>query len=121
LRTHYVEPRSGIERLAGIGLALALVFPSLVWIKIDRRFWPWDQAWYGQVSADLYYTLVHDPAGWFHAMHVLLPLRPPLVSWLGQLFVPLGIAIGNIDFALLFMVVLTQAVNLADPIHSTLW
>lgn len=68
----------------------------------------WDQSWYGEVSSDLFYSFIHDIVHWYQAMIVLIPSKPPLLVWVGQFFVPIGLAIGNIEIALLFFVLLTQ-------------
>jgi len=89
------------------GIAFLLA-PSLVWIYKDHSVWPWDQAWYGQVSADLWFWLGHSLRQWIATMADGLNMKPPGVSWLGQWFVPLGAVFGSIEAALLFSVLLTQ-------------
>jgi hypothetical protein len=37
-------------------VAAILVVPSALWIWRDHTIWPWDQAWYGEVSVDLWYA-----------------------------------------------------------------
>lgn len=93
------------DRWIGLGVALFAMIPSFVWISQDSRIWPWDQAWYGEVSADLWYLLNHDLLGWLRGMLRLLPQKPPLVSWLGQFLVPVGLAVGNVEAALLLLCV----------------
>jgi hypothetical protein len=93
------------DRWIGLGVALFAMIPSLVWISQDSRIWPWDQAWYGEVSADLWYLLNHDLLSWLRGMLRLLPQKPPLVSWFGQFLVPVGLAVGNVEAALLLLCV----------------
>ncbi len=90
-------------------LALALCAPSVIWIALNRSLWPWDPAWYGEVSVDLWYRLTCDTATWPWAMVRAFASKAPLVAWIGQFFVPLGRALGSVDFALLLSIVLTQA------------
>jgi hypothetical protein len=85
-----------------------LIVPSLVWICKDHAVWPWDQAWYGQVSADLWFWLGHSLKQWMVTMTEGLSIKPPGIVWIAQFFVPLGTLFGSIEAALLFSVLLTQ-------------
>lgn len=93
-------------------ISLLLLAPSICWVLQDRTVWPWDQAWYGEVTVELYYTLRHNPAGWLAAMAHSIPSKPPGLTWLGQFFVPLGKRIGSVDHALLLVNVLLQFITL---------
>jgi hypothetical protein len=95
------------------GLSIALVLPSLVWISLDRSVWPWDPAWYGQVSVDLWATLRLNHGTWPSLMANAFGIKPPGVAWLGQFFVPWGRLIGSIEFSLLLSVVVTMAGTIA--------
>jgi len=79
---------------------------------LDQRVWPWDQAWYGQVSVELFYKLISSPLDWAGAMVGAFGTKAPGVSWLGQFFVPLGAAIGSIDIGLLLSILATQLLTL---------
>jgi hypothetical protein len=107
------KTRSGIAgllwALSLIGAALA---PNVLWIARDRTPWPWDQAWYGEVSVDLWFNLTHSILDWGRTMLTGLNMKPPGIVWLGQLFVPFGSWCGSIETALLFSVLLTQALAL---------
>jgi hypothetical protein len=94
-----------------VGALLAL--PSFVWISLDRSIWPWDPAWYGQVSIDLWATWRHSPGLWKTSMLNAFGIKPPAIAWFGQLFVPLGGVFGSVQTALLVFLVATQAVSLA--------
>lgn len=94
-------------------LAVLLVLPSLAWIALDRQAWPWDPAWYGELSVDLYYLLRHDPALWPRMMGTAFGQKAPGIAWIGQFFVPLGQWLGSIDAGLLVSIVLTQMAALA--------
>ena len=100
------------ERRNALLVALLLIFPSLLWGWRDRHLWPWDQAWYGEVAADLAFRLEHMRASWFAGMRDFMPSKPPLLPWIGQFFVPLGALIGDIDFGLLLVILLAQALTL---------
>jgi hypothetical protein len=91
----------------------ALLIPSLVWILRDRSVWPWDQAWYGEVSVDLWFWLGHSLNRWWSEMINGLYLKPPGIVWLGQLFVPFRGLFGSVEGALLFSILTTQFILLA--------
>ncbi len=90
-----------------------LLIPSLVWTAKDHSVWPWDQAWYGEVSVDLWFWLGHSLKGWWGEMINGLYLKPPGIVWLGQFFVPFRGIFGSVEAALLFSILLTQFVVLA--------
>ncbi len=92
---------------ACLGIAL-LLLPSVFWIIRDRTIWPWDQAWYGVVSTDLWYWLWHSPQRWAITMSDGLNLKPPGVVWLGQFFVGLRGLLGSVETSLLLSILLTQ-------------
>ncbi len=81
-------------------LALALL-PSAIWITLDRRVFSWDQAWYGQVSVDLYDTLTTAPDHWLEALVTAFGIKAPAIAWIGQFLVPFGRALGALDTTLL--------------------
>lgn len=94
-------------------LIVVLLLPSLVWILRDHRVWPWDQAWYGEVSVDLWFWLGHSLNRWWSEMINGLYLKPPGIVWLGQFFVPFRGIFGSTETALLFSILLTQFILLA--------
>ncbi|HVP11549.1 MAG TPA: hypothetical protein VMV94_10220, partial [Phycisphaerae bacterium] len=99
--------------LGGLLLVIILLAPSVVWIARDRSVWPWDQAWYGEVSVELYRTLRDEPARFWEMMLAALPAKPPGITWLGMWFVPLGQRVfGRIEPALMLSILLCQAVTL---------
>jgi len=89
-----------------------LLLPSLFWIVEDHSIWPWDQAWYGEVTTDLWFWLGRSPVRWSATMAEGMYMKPPGIVWMGQLFVPLKEIFGSIEAALLFSIVLTQIVLL---------
>jgi hypothetical protein len=95
-----------------------LLVPSMVWILTDHHVWPWDQAWYGEVTVDLWANLVSAPSAWPHSMLHALGTKPPAVVWLGQFFCPFASVIGW-EGALLLSVVFTNAISLV-VLHSAL-
>lgn len=104
--------RAFLARAVPCLVALALVSPSLVWLARDRSVWPWDQAWYGAGSVDLFYALIHTPSLWLREMLAVVEAQSPGVVWLGQVFVPLGLLIGSVDDGLLVSILATQAAAL---------
>jgi hypothetical protein len=94
-------------------LLAVLLAPSAVWVARDRTVWPWDQAWYGEVSTDLWFYLSRfHPIGWARHMVTGINLKPPAIVWIGQLFVPMGGILGSVEAALLLSILLTQAMLL---------
>jgi hypothetical protein len=89
-------------------ILLIFTIPNIVWITLDQRVWPWDQAWYGQVSVELFYRLIHSRSGWFQEMISAFGTKAPGTAWLGQFFVPIGQIIGSMDTGLLLSIVATQ-------------
>jgi hypothetical protein len=83
-------------------LFIALLFvPPLVWVLLDRSVWPWDPAWYGEVSVDLYAALLRSFPEWVRMLATGLPDRAPGLVWVGQFFVPLGGPKGLLLFSVL--------------------
>ena len=95
-------------------LCVGLLVPSLIWVAEDRTVWPWDQAWYGEVSADLWFWMGHHSLRrWVGELADGLSMKPPGVVWLGQLFVPLRHIFGSVEVSLLVSILVTQFVLLA--------
>src|SRR5258708_7201308 len=111
LPTQWKVSRPRTKSLAVL-TAVALVLPSLVWAWLDREVWFWDQAWYGQGSVELYQKLVHDPRHWIQAVLSALGPQAPGITWFGQLFVPLGRALGSVDLGLFLSVLVVQVITL---------
>jgi hypothetical protein len=84
------------------------IFPSIIWIFLDQSVFPWDQAWYGKVSIELFYRLTHSPLNWGKDMISALGIKAPGIAWLGQFFVPIGQLVGSIDIGLLLSIIATQ-------------
>jgi len=94
-------------------VALLALSPSIVWVFNDQAVWPWDQAWYGQVSADLWTTLTWHPENWLGEMlHAQSPKAPGL-AWLAQFFVPIGEIFGSIEIGFLILILSFQFLSLA--------
>jgi hypothetical protein len=89
-------------------LISVLLIPSALWIALDHAVWPWDPAWYGEVSVDLWFWLGHSLGQWCGLMATGLSMKPPGIVWIGQFFVPLGQFMGSIEAGLLLSVLLTQ-------------
>jgi hypothetical protein len=84
-----------------------------VWISVDRSLWPWDEAYYGTGSIDLWATLRLAPGSWVNAMTHAFVIWPPGIAWIGQFFVPLGGVLGSDRVALLLSTEVAIAVALA--------
>jgi hypothetical protein len=110
-KTLFKMPPAMVELLCLVSLVGVLI-PNILWIVRDHTPWPWDQAWYGEVSVNLWFNLTRSMSNWLHTMLAGIDMKPPGVVWLGQLFVPLGWMSGSIESALLFSVVLAQALTL---------
>jgi hypothetical protein len=82
-------------------VGLVLVAPSFAWVAIDRSLWPWDEAYYGSGSIDLWATLRLTQRAWWDAMTHVFVIWPPAIAWIGQFFVPLGGVLGSDQIALL--------------------
>lgn len=85
-----------------------LMVPAVFWIAVDKTVWPWDPAWYGEVSVELWYTLVHDPLRWPRLMLQAFGTKAPGTAWIGQFFVPFGQLLGSIELGLLLSILLVQ-------------
>ena len=88
--------------------AIIVISPSIFWIIRDQTVWPYDQAWYGEVSVELWNTLVSNTSSWATAMIGALCPKAPGLSWLGQFFVPLGQSFGSIEIGLMVLVIAFQ-------------
>lgn len=104
-------------------LVAVLLAPSLAWIILDENVWPWDPAWYGEVAVDLWWTLAHAPGLWVETMISAFGSKAPGLSWLAQVFVPLGQSLGSVEFGLLLFVCLTHGLTLLlfGRIGTWLW
>jgi hypothetical protein len=104
-------------------LTCLLLMPSLAWIVLDEKVWPWDQAWYGEVSVDLWWTLGHAFKDWWPAMISAFGSKAPGVAWLGQFLVPLGASVGSVEFGLLSLQLLAAGATIAllFQIGTRLW
>jgi glycosyltransferase involved in cell wall biosynthesis len=85
-----------------------LITPSIIWVFTDNSVWPWDTAWYGEISVDLYYKLTHSFFDWWQLMIHAFGTKAPGIAWIGQFFVPLAKITGSIDRALMVSVIVTQ-------------
>ncbi len=89
-----------------------LILPSIVWVFLDNHVWPWDQAWYGEVSVNLYYNFVHSFSNWSTVMIGAFGIKAPAIAWFGQFFVPLSNIVGSVDRALMLQIILVQFLSL---------
>lgn len=109
--------RSRFQLLAGQNwpgvVILIVMFPSFYWIANDHHVWPWDPAWYGEVSVDLWFRFTRRFSKWVPAMLGAFASKSPGIAWLGQFFVPLGRGIGSLETGLLCSIIATQMGSLA--------
>jgi hypothetical protein len=115
-RADGIPPCAGIKRWGGrtvvdYALLFVMVLPNLVWILLDRGRWISDTSLYGLQATRLHHTLFHDTSNWWAAMLAVSP-KPPILPWVGQIFVAVGRLIGNIDIALLLIIFAAQCAGL---------
>jgi 4-amino-4-deoxy-L-arabinose transferase-like glycosyltransferase len=92
-------------------LTTLLVAPSIVWVALDRSIWPWDPAWYGEVSVDLWAAVRGEPS-WAGVMTHAFGAKPPAIAWFGQVFVPLRHVFGREATSLLLSVITCEAISI---------
>ncbi len=106
-----------IERFGPAAVIAALLASSTLWILEDHSVWAWDQAWYGEVSLNLWQARSFGIVPWVTAMIHAFALKPPALAWIGQFFVPLTGMTGNIESSLLLVNILAAAGTLAVLYH----
>ena len=102
-----------LESLLPYLIAAVLVFPSVIWIALDKSAWGGDQSQYGFATLELFQTLTHAPLEWPARMLDVFPYKPNALIWLGQAFLPLAFLIPSVSTALLFTTVAAQAATIA--------
>src|SRR5258708_17572767 len=56
------EPPAPAERsIFPYVVSVLLLLPGVYWVLKDKTVWPYDQAWYAEVSVELWYSLIHHP------------------------------------------------------------
>jgi hypothetical protein len=93
-------------------LAIVLLSPSVVWIFRDLRVWPWDQAYYAELTLKIHYAMEHGPLAGLKALLIVPDSRPPLLPWLAQAAAPLIGLVGTPERALLLTNIAAGAVTL---------
>ena len=91
---------------------------GIFWIRIDRSVWPFDQAWYGEVSLNLFSTLRDKPSEWWYGMTHAFRIKAPLIAWLGQFLVPLKSLVGRYENALLILPLMASAIAAAVAVRA---
>jgi hypothetical protein len=71
-----------------------------------------DTAGYGLFSVDLFATLINSPFSWLSRLLTVFTAKAPMIVWLGQFFVPLGMIINSVDIGLLLLQIVTLFVSL---------
>jgi hypothetical protein len=77
-----------------------LILPAAIWVFMDKSLWKYDPLQYGALSIELYSRLIRDPSRWLADLFTKFPIKAPMISWIGQFFVPLGSLSGNISVGL---------------------
>jgi len=112
-RVSRCEPLRRLTQAHWPGILIFLVMvPSFYWIVSDHHVWPWDPAWYGETSVDLWIKLTGRLSKWAPAMLAAFGSKSPGIAWFGQFFVPLGRAMGSTEVGLLCSVVAVQVGSL---------
>src|SRR6266851_1260236 len=62
-------------------VSVLLLLPGVYWVLKDQTVWPYDQAWYAEVSVDLWYSLTHHPGEWAASMLSAFGTKAPGVAW----------------------------------------
>ena len=91
---------------------MIVLVPSLYRVFQDQSVWPWDMAWYGQVSVELWTDLTSNPHLWFKDMVGAFGTKAPGIAWLGQFFVPFRKVVGSTETALLLEIFSAQFLTL---------
>jgi len=93
-------------------LAIILLSPSVVWIFRDLRVWPWDQAYYAELTLKIHHAVENGPPAGLKAFLTVPDSRPPLLPWLAQAATPLIRLVGSPERALLLTNIAAGAVML---------
>jgi 4-amino-4-deoxy-L-arabinose transferase-like glycosyltransferase len=81
----------------------ACLVSNAIWVLNDRHVWPWDQANYADWSVRLWQARLSGIGAWAHAVVGVLGGQQPLITWLGQFFIPLRHLTGDFESAMLFL------------------
>jgi hypothetical protein len=116
---HSLVARAG--RLLPAAWIALLLLPSVVWVFRETSVWTWDQAFYGFWTLRLVDTLqTQGVTKWIELNLHALEMMPPLLVWLGQLFVPLRHLTGDVETAFMLLNLGAAAATLALIYRLTL-
>jgi hypothetical protein len=79
--------------------------------------WVSDACFYAIDALKLHQAWSRGVSEWWISMLSVNP-KPPVLSWVGQFFVPVGELIGNVDSGLLFVNIIAQYVTLVLLYHA---
>jgi len=80
-----------------------LILPSIAWVFLENRSWENDAVEYAGYSIESNRRLFSDSIfTWLDSMFTRYRVKPPLLMWVGQWFVPLGVFLGPVRKGLLF-------------------
>jgi hypothetical protein len=102
LTTGLLKARYSNSIAMGFVVAACLV-SSAIWILNDRQVWLWDQANYADWTLRLWQARLSGMGPWAHAFINVLGGQQPLMTWLGQFFLPLRHVTGDFESAMLFL------------------
>ena len=66
---------------------IATLLSQMIYIFLDKSVWPFDPAWYGEVSLSLSVALKGSLHNWIHEMVHAFGTKAPLIAWIGQFLV----------------------------------
>src|SRR5262249_48359435 len=80
-----------------VGIIAACLVSSTIWILNDRSVWPWDQANYADAALRLWQAHNLGIAAWVDEVINTLGDKQPLMTWIGQFFVPFRHITGDFE------------------------
>jgi len=102
------------SRLIPAAWITLLILPSVIWVFLETSVWTWDPAYYGFWTLRLVDTLnTQGIVAWIDLNLRALEMMPPLLVWLGQLFVPFRHLTGDVETALMLLNLSAAAATLA--------
>lgn len=85
--------------------AFVAMIPNLIWVLVDRSPFDGDSAVHATDALGLFDSLRQAPQEWLGRMLTAIAARGPGLAWVGQIFVPLGEALGSKDLGFHLLVV----------------
>jgi hypothetical protein len=112
------ENNKTLVSLFAIVASVGVVYPQLE--RVPRRaIVGGDQSQYAKATIDLYQSWQHGPKAWWLSMAESMKSKPPILPWIGQLFLPFRVVLGSTDGALLYGVSLISILGLLGLFIAT--